>query len=1169
MALSKSFTTVGRSSDPMRPTLVKRALKRKVRAKTDPNWWDVGAISTDAYDSYDVHLREDGSWWCSCEGTTGGEYRRTCSHKTAVLLYRETHPDPWDDLTPSPDAAEPPNSVISDLAPDSLLPETQPPEIASGEEVGGKGSGKWQLEVIEDPEGQSADPSPPHDPPMTAEDAPGDDSASRDDQLQGAGPKMGVGGIFEVVESEPKPDRVGVGAATRFDVNPKEIVARSTEQSPDLASPVVVVENKIVPVGSTTDGTGSTLPHEQSMPTPLGKVSAGGVPAHKGTLADEAFDPFDPFDLDYDNPPIPQSIAGPLDSQLPAKFAQFRLSQWRGIIETIEALDNGVKCVFLSAPTGSGKSAIGATIPQIMDIPYIYCCTTHVLQGQIIDDFHYAALLKGKRNYPTHDNPEEFPTLTADDCTMERLPLPACPSCVGWKGGIATYIEEKSTPQSHCHHCHFTMNCPYRQAKDIAANSRMAVLNTAYFLAETNYAEEGSMFANRQLVVIDEADTLEKELMGFITVDITAGMRKRLGVSTLPKKTVADSWVEWVRDTLLPATLTYLKDNPPVYDLFGKPDMKTQRNRGAVSRLRDRLKDLMAPPPLMDDDDPDSEPDPSTTVLSQGWVLEGSSSDDLDPYNSTITFKPITVRNYAQDVLWDKADQFILMSATIISPEQMAYDLGLDDGEWAVVEVPSSFPKEQRPVVVRGETTVTHKTTAIAHPIITRQVIEIADQFPDYRILVHSNSYKLTKDIFYDGRKVAREGVSRYISYFSPTERQPAIDRYLASDNGILIAPSLDRGIDLADDLARIIVIAKVPYLSLGDRQVSARLYGTGKWGKTWYCLAPGTRVLRNDDLRWVPIENLMEGDGVVGFTEDGPHRRLQPSKVEATRLVRLPTYRMILADGTEFLASSSHKWLTQNGSLNNSARQAIWRTTNNIAAQWTQNARKYPIHLLRITDTWEDDHSWEAGYLAGLLDGEGSLVQIPDGAGFALRVSWAQMEGIVADKTERIAKELGFSVGRYERKTANDPTLQFTIKGGRSEALRLLGQIRPSRLLDKFDPTKLTGQLQAKPFVPVEHVEFVGVTELVGVQSSTRTFLAEGFASHNSTEAIKTIVQMTGRGMRHKDDWSLSIILDRQFIKLFYENQKLFPKWWREAVVFDENDPRWRDVIKTLGKEA
>jgi Rad3-related DNA helicase len=60
----------------------------------------------------------------------------------------------------------------------------------------------------------------------------------------------------------------------------------------------------------------------------------------------------------------------------------------------------------------------------------------------------------------------------------------------------------------------------------------------------------------------------------------------------------------------------------------------------------------------------------------------------------------------------------------------------------------------------------------------------------------------------------------------------------------------------------------------------------------------------------------------------------------------------------------------------------------------------------------------------------------------------------------------------------------------------------------------------------------------------------------------------MTGRGMRHKDDWNLSIILDRQFIKLYYDNQKLFPKWWREAVVFDENDPKWRDVIKNLGKD-
>jgi Rad3-related DNA helicase len=44
----------------------------------------------------------------------------------------------------------------------------------------------------------------------------------------------------------------------------------------------------------------------------------------------------------------------------------------------------------------------------------------------------------------------------------------------------------------------------------------------------------------------------------------------------------------------------------------------------------------------------------------------------------------------------------------------------------------------------------------------------------------------------------------------------------------------MDRGIDLPDDECRFIIIVKVPFPDLGDRQVSARFY-SGGFGKQWY----------------------------------------------------------------------------------------------------------------------------------------------------------------------------------------------------------------------------------------------------------------------------------------------------------------------------------------------
>ena len=54
------------------------------------------------------------------------------------------------------------------------------------------------------------------------------------------------------------------------------------------------------------------------------------------------------------------------------------------------------------------------------------------------------------------------------------------------------------------------------------------------------------------------------------------------------------------------------------------------------------------------------------------------------------------------------------------------------------------------------------------------------------------------------------------------------------------------------------------------------------------------------------------------------------------------------------------------------------------------------------------------------------------------------------------------------------------------------------------------------------------------------------------AVQTVRTIVQMTGRGVRSKDDWCATYVLDSQFGSNIYKRHKrLFPEWWREAVEF------------------
>ena len=66
---------------------------------------------------------------------------------------------------------------------------------------------------------------------------------------------------------------------------------------------------------------------------------------------------------------------------------------------------------------------------------------------------------------------------------------------------------------------------------------------------------------------------------------------------------------------------------------------------------------------------------------------------------------------------------------------------------------------------------------------------------------------------------------------------------------------------------------------------------------------------------------------------------------------------------------------------------------------------------------------------------------------------------------------------------------------------MEFLGRIRPQRLLQKFDPDAF-GIIHALTPAKLVEREYLGEREVVGFQTTTGTFIAEGLASHNSDEA-------------------------------------------------------------------
>lgn len=733
--MTSSWVTTDPGVNPMKPSLVERAKQRECYEGAAENVYVVVGNQSlgDKYPQYLVRFggNYENGVTCDClnPNRTGGQYRKTCSHITSAMLYREEHGEWGKDLG----EAEYPRQ---DTSGDTAVPD-----------------------------------SDPQDPARKAEDLP--TVGEEDDEVELAG---------QLASPEPEP----------------------------------------------------------STPPP----SSNGLqpPTENGV-----WDPEDPelWDVleDPEYLPHPYEVkVSPNDPPLPEKFQEYREDQWRAVLEIESAVEDGYKVVFVSAPTGSGKTLIAESVRRLRGVRGIYTCTTKTLQDQILREFDYAEVLKGRSNYPTADKPDEFPNLNALDCTKRKMATPACENCPGWSGGDSwkiegpadTGLEEWEKPEEfHCNWCHPVSRCPYESAKYSAARARLAVLNTAYFLSETNFVGN-SLFKNRPLVLIDEADLLEEELMRFIEVTITARDRKLLGIGLPEKKTVDESWVVWINDEVIPAIKDQLSKVDLSPDLFGNPEVKEIRKKNKLSRLLSKVKTLI-------EEHEDEETGEHVYTLNKDWVYTGYEKDwrtgKYPPDDQVnVTFKPIHVRDYAQSFLWNKAQQFVLLSATLISPAQMAWDLGLEDDEWTVVEVPSSFPVLQRPIIPRGVANVINKNLDNAIPLLIDEIKDIMGEHPDERILVHSVSYKLTREIFNEISRDSEHG-KRVGTYLSAREREGALKRYLSIPNGVLVAPSFDRGVDLPADDCRVVVVAKVPYMSVGDKQVSARLYGTGKAGKVWYAV--------------------------------------------------------------------------------------------------------------------------------------------------------------------------------------------------------------------------------------------------------------------------------------------------------------------------------------------
>lgn len=248
------------------------------------------------------------------------------------------------------------------------------------------------------------------------------------------------------------------------------------------------------------------------------------------------------------------------------------------------------------------------------------------------------------------------------------------------------------------------------------------------------------------------------------------------------------------------------------------------------------------------------------------------------------------------------------------------------------------------------------------------------------------------------------------------------------------------------------------------------------------FCLSPETLILTSD-LRQIPVKDINIGDELIGFDENLnlDKNRLKPSVVKSKDVIKRPSYK-ITTDRGYVIASAEHLWVSRNGKEKPDGRMACkyeWVATDNL---------KVGHHIAFSIEPWEEQTSKDAGYLSGLLDGEGWVSKSHSGIG--------QNEGIVYNKIIELFDFFKIKYNVNEGKKCKKITTN-----GKWESIKLLGMFRPPRLLSKskllWEDKKLTGQ--KNPYAKIINIEFLGEKEVVALGTSTQTLIANGFLSHNS----------------------------------------------------------------------
>ncbi len=358
-------------------------------------------------------------------------------------------------------------------------------------------------------------------------------------------------------------------------------------------------------------------------------------------------------------------------------------------------------------------------------------------------------------------------------------------------------------------------NCPFADAKKEAVDSANTVLN--YKLALTSFLYTQT-FKKRNLMIMDEAHTLERHLVDFDSVDITYARCKKYDINFIVQRDIEDAMV-WVKETYLPKIEDILNDMENdyeyLYEKAGSEISKKELNKlKELDELGGHVCEVMEMSIRTID------------YLNENFVLVHD--------KTMFQFKRLTGAYSFKKILEPMANRFLFMSSTILNKTAFCNDLGIEQKDTAFLSLESDFPVENRPIyympVMKMNASWNKPEQVTDRKLMIERIIALLDIHKDESGMLHTANYQVAMWLV----KKLQGAIPHEIYHHNPNDdikRNDAITGFIErSEPAILISPSCTEGLDLKEDLARFAITVKTPFGYLGDQWIKRRMEMSTEW---------------------------------------------------------------------------------------------------------------------------------------------------------------------------------------------------------------------------------------------------------------------------------------------------------------------------------------------------